>query len=66
MPEAPAKVCAKRRFGKVEAMLFLSDAQTKRIRFGPRTKRRESRMYFCETCKSFHVTSKIKLGGNPP
>ena len=53
-----ARFCAKRRLGRLEAMLHLAEAEAKRARWGRRTRRREVRMYYCRDCRTYHTTSK--------
>jgi len=59
-----ARVCAKRRLGKVEAMFQLAVAEAKRARWGRRTRRREVRMYYCGHCRAYHTTSKNNWGND--
>ena len=53
-----ARLCTKRRLGKVEAMFHLADAEAKRARWERRTRRCEVRMYYCRDCRAYHTTSK--------
>lgn len=47
--------CKKRKFDKIGAMIALSMCKSGRSGW----KRRELRMYYCSTCKAFHLTSKL-------
>ena len=59
-----ARVCAKRRLGKLEAMFHIADAEAKRTRWGKRTRRHEVRMYYCQHCRAYHTTSKNNRGND--
>ena len=46
----------KKKIDKVKAMLIISNATKKNSK--GYSKRKESRYYFCDSCKSYHTTSK--------
>ena len=59
-----ARLCTKRRLGKLEAMFHLADAEAKRTKWGKRTRRHEVRMYYCQHCRAYHTTSKNNRGND--
>jgi len=48
-------VCKKRKLDKIKALLIVANSQK---RSQKSHNRKEIRYYYCEDCKSFHVTSK--------
>jgi len=48
-------ICHKKSFDKIGAMLILSKVKSSR---NSNFNRREKRYYFCNQCKSYHLTSK--------
>ena len=44
--------CKKRKFDKIAAMLVIANAQRSRL-----SKRQERRIYWCDDCNAYHVTS---------
>lgn len=50
------KHCNKKKYDKIGAMIALASCQ-KSGRFG-NSKRNECRLYYCDICKSYHLTSK--------
>lgn len=50
--------CHKKKYDKIGAMLALSSCQ-KSERFGNHN-RQETRFYYCDECKAYHLTSQKK------
>lgn len=49
-------ICNKKKLDKIEALMIIYNAQVKnKKKFH---KRQEKRLYWCEKCLSYHVTSK--------
>ena len=48
--------CKKRKFTKIDAMIAVYEAQRKR-RLGD-TERNERDIYYCKSCRAWHLTSK--------
>ena len=53
------KKCTKRRFNKLEAMIFVAQAEMQYKKRKGRSKRRECRYYYCKECNAYHMTSKF-------
>jgi hypothetical protein len=48
-------ICHKKKLDKIKAMMIIANSQK---RTQKNFNRKEIRWYFCEECKSYHVTSK--------
>lgn len=53
------KKCTKRRFNKLEVMIFVAQAEMQYKKRKGRSKRRECRYYYCKECNAYHMTSKF-------
>jgi len=51
-------MCNKRKFSKLSAMICVANSEFTNKKYKGHTKRKECRFYYCEKCKSYHLTSK--------
>ena len=52
--------CTKKKFTKLEAMMYIAQAEMQYKKRKGRSKRRECRYYYCEECNTYHLTSQFK------
>ena len=52
--------CTKKKFTKLEAMMYISQAEMQYKQRKGRSRRRECRYYYCKECNAYHLTSQFK------
>lgn len=53
-------MCNKRKFTKLEAMMFVAQSEMQYKKRKGKSKRRECRYYCCKECNAYHLTSQFK------
>ena len=51
--------CNKKKFTKLEAMMYIAQAEMQNKKRKGKSKRRECRYYYCKECNAYHMTSKF-------
>lgn len=51
--------CIKKKFTKLEAMMYVARSEMKNKKRKGKSKRKECRYYYCNECNAYHMTSKF-------